>query len=94
MASAERKLGGGEPGRDWVLECWEANLDTLEMDWCRWSTTVKPENGVKIRNRLLKKGHQARVRNSLTGVVLGEEPVPCAYCGETDPHPADGSCLI
>jgi hypothetical protein len=80
--------------RPWVLEVWELSNDSAELEWCTWSTTIEAKNALKIREKLLSKGHQARVRNSVTGEILGEEPIVCAYCDKLHAEPFDGTCLL
>ena len=89
-----------DPGRPFVLECWELKTGTQEFHWAVWSTTAREENALRIRDRLLTKGYQARVRNSQTGVISGEKEEPvamsslCGHCDEIHPKPFDGSCLL
>lgn len=75
--------------RPWRLECWEYNPDTIEEEWRPWSTYGTEENAAARRDKLIVKGHNARVIHIETGVVLGS--TSCTLCG--DSHP-EGSCLI
>jgi fatty acid-binding protein DegV len=72
--------------RPWVLEVWDLADD--KMDWVTWSTCKAEKNACDIRDRLLSRGHRARVRNSATGVVI------CPHCGDGHSGLFDGSCLL
>lgn len=82
--------------RPWILECWETDPDDCEEKWRVWSSTMAEDSGHRILDRLLSRGHTARLRNSVTGVI-SDAPTPaqaCEHCDEVHAGPYDGSCLL
>ena len=85
------------PARPWVLECWEYDPPTKAMAWRKWSDTRQEQNAVAIRDRLIGRGHTARVRHLVTGAISGNvppAPVACVHCDEHHLAPYDGTCLL
>lgn len=82
--------------RPYRLECWEFNLDTIEEEWRMWSTYVNETSAMERRDKLIRKGHKARVVYPETGAVsrLPEPDKTCELCGVLHPGPFDGTCLI
>jgi hypothetical protein len=82
--------------RPYRLECWEIDPDLADFDWRLWSTYITEENALERRDKLIGKGHQARVVNSATGVVSSGAPkrMPCPHCDDHHRPPYDGSCLL
>lgn len=81
--------------RPYVLQCWEIDPDLADYDWRPWSTYITAENALERRDKLIGKGHRARVVDSTTGAVVdGEKPTACKLCGEAHSGPYDGSCLL
>lgn len=85
--------------RPFVLQCWEMDPDECEMRWRVWSTYVTADNALDRRDKLVGKGHTARVVDSTTGATLPDgvrkqEPPKCPMCGDAHKGPFDGSCLL
>lgn len=82
-----------DPGRPFVLQCWEMDPDAAELAWRRWSTYQTAANALDRRDKLVGKGHTARVVDSTTGKVLPDGQ-RCPLCGDAHQGPFDGSCLL
>lgn len=82
-----------DAARPYRLECWEIDPDTIEEEWRLWSTYITEANALERRDKLIGKGHTARVVNSVTGVVSPESE-PCDFCGDVHAGPFDGSCIL
>lgn len=85
-----------DPGRPFVLQCWEMDPDECEMAWRTWSTYKTADNALERRDKLAGKGHTSRVIDSTTGAVVEAKATPtvCPLCGDAHQGPFDGSCLL
>ena len=78
--------------RPYRLECWEMDPDLAEETWRLWSTYVTEENAMERRDKLISKGHKARVMHTPSEQEMGNRyTATCSFCGEEH---ADGSCLL